>query len=99
VQSIRMNQHALKFQRAQQEFQACALVRFSGVEGSLCDRHSQFPGVERHLGDKASGPIGAIGLRGRTPQGITAANQLVEILVMISDLGDHQLPEQPDELL
>jgi hypothetical protein len=99
VERIRLNQHTLKFQRAQQGFQSRALVGFTGVEGGLRDRHTQLPGLERDLGDKASRPIGAIGLRGRAPQGFAVTDQLIKVLVLISDLGDHPLPEQLEERL
>jgi len=59
------------------------------------------------LGDKPHCAIGAIGLRGRSPQGFANrfaeargyTDQLIKILVLIGDLGNHPLPEQPKERL
>ena len=59
MQRIRLDQHALELQRAQQSFQGRALVGFAGVKGGLRDRHTQLPRIERDLGDK---PRCAIGL-------------------------------------
>ena len=56
-------------------------------------------GVQRHLGDKPRCVIGAIGLRGRAPQGFAVPDQLLKILALISDLRDHPLPEQREERL
>ncbi len=71
-------------------------MRFTGIERGLRDRHTQLTGVERDLGDK---PHCAIGLRGRAPQRFTVTDKLIKILVLIGDLGNHPLPEQPEELL
>lgn len=68
MQHIRLDQHTLQLQRAQQSFQGRALVGCTGVERGLRDRHTQLTGVERDLGDKPRCAIGAIGLRGSTPQ-------------------------------
>ena len=62
MQRIRLDQHALELQRAQQSFQGCALVGFSGVKLGLRDRHAKLTCVERDLGDKSRGSIGAIEL-------------------------------------
>ena len=59
MQRIRLDQHALELQRAEQDFQGRALVGFTGVERGLRDRHPQLAGVQRDLGDK---PRCAIGL-------------------------------------
>jgi len=99
MQRIRLDQHTLELQGAEQSFQRRALVGFTGVERGLRNRHTQLAGVQRDLGDKPRCAIGAIGLRGRAPQGFTVTDQLIKILVLISDLGDHQLPEQPEERL
>ena len=77
MQRIRLDQHALELQRAQQSFQGRALVGFAGVKGGLRDRHTQLPRIERDLGDKPRCAIGAIGLRGRAPQGFAVTDQLV----------------------
>ncbi len=58
MQRIRLNQHALELQGAEQGFRGSALVGFAGVKRSLGNRHTQLTGVERPLGDKPSGPIG-----------------------------------------
>ena len=99
MQRIRLDQYTLELQGAEQGFEGRALVGFTGVERGLRDRHTQLPGVERDLGDKPSCAIGAIGLRGRAPQGFAVTDQLIKILVLISDLGDHPLPEQLEERL
>ena len=99
MQRILLNQHTLKVQRAQQLLEGRLFVGFACIEGGLGDRHTKLPGVERHLSDKSGCAIGAIELHGRTPQGFAVADQLVKILVLISDLGQHPLPQQPKELL
>jgi hypothetical protein len=76
-----------------------ALVGFAGVKRGLGNLNDQLSGVQRDLGDKPSGPIGAIRLRGRPAQGFTVTDQLIKILVLISDLGQHPLPQQPKELI
>ncbi len=64
MQRIRLDQHTLELQRAQQSFQRRALVGFAGVKGGLRDRHTLLPRIERDLGDKSSGSIGTIALSG-----------------------------------
>ena len=64
MQRIRLDQHALELQRAQQSFQGRALVGFTGIERGLRNRHPQLAGVQRDLGDKSSGSIGTIALSG-----------------------------------
>jgi len=99
VQRIRLDQHTLELQGAEQGFEGRALVGFAGVKRGLGNRNAQLSGVQRDLGDKPSGPIGAIRLRGRPAQGLTVTDQLIKILVLISDLGQHPLPEGPEKLL
>jgi len=70
-----------------------------GGFGGLRDGNSQLTGKERDLSDKSGGSVGAIELRGRSTQGFAVTDQLVEILVLISDLGEHPLSEQGEELL
>ena len=72
---------------------------FSDVKERLGGRHTQCPSVKRHQGDKASGPIDAIGMSEVTSQNFTVTDRLFEILFLISALDDHPLPEQPEELL
>jgi hypothetical protein len=55
-----LDQHTLQFEGSEQGLECGALVGFSGILGRLGQRHSQLPGSERHLGDKASNSIGAI---------------------------------------
>lgn len=45
------------------------------------------------------GPIGTIELSGRASQSLAITDELVKILVLVSDLGKHPFPEQPKELL
>ncbi len=99
MQRIRLDQHTLELQGAEQGFQGRALVGFAGVKRGLGNRHTQLSGVQRHLGDKPRSTIGTIGLRGRAPQGFAIADQLIKIRVLISDLGQHPLPQQRKELL
>jgi hypothetical protein len=80
-------------------FEGRALVGFAGVKGVLRDRHTQLPRIERDLGDKPRCAIRAIGLRGRAPQCFAITDQLIKILVLICDLSDCPLPEQPEERL
>jgi hypothetical protein len=93
VQRIHLDQHTLELQGAEQGCQGRALVGFAGIKGCLRDRHTQLPRIERDLGDNPRCAIGAIGLRGRTPQGFAITDPLIKILVLISDLSDHPLPE------
>ena len=99
MQGIGLDQNAVELKVAEQGFEGSALVGFTRVKGGLGDRHAQFPGVDRHLGDKPRSAVDAIGLRGRAPQGFAITDQLLEILVLNSDLNQHPLPEQPKELL
>lgn len=99
MQPIRLDQNALDLKRAQQSLQGSPLVGFIGVKRGLRDRLAKFTCVERDLGDKPRGYLGAIELSGRTAQGFAITDQLVKILFLMSDLGQHQLPEQPEEFL
>lgn len=99
MQRIRLDQHGIELQRAQQNFQGLALVGFAVVKRGLRDRHTQLPRGERDLVDKSCCAIGAIGLRGRAQQSFVVTDQLIKILVLIHDLGDYPLLEQPEELL
>ncbi len=62
MQRIRLDQHAVELQRAQERFQRRVLVRVTGVKRRLRDHHAKLPCIERHLGDKARGSIGPIWL-------------------------------------
>ena len=61
MQGIRLDQHTLELQRAQQSFQGCTLVGFIGVKRGLGNRHTQLAGVQRDLGDKPRRGISAMG--------------------------------------
>ena len=64
MQRIRLDQHTLQLQGAEQGFEGRALVGFAGVKRGLRDRHAELPRVERDLGDKSRGSIGTIDLSG-----------------------------------
>jgi len=97
VQRIRLNQHPLQIEGAQELLEGRPLVARSGVIGGLGDRHPQLAGVERHLGDESRGAIGSIRLAGGTPHGLAITDQLIEIPVLISDLGQHPLAQQGEQ--
>lgn len=99
MQRIRLDQHILELQGAEKGFEDRALVGFAVVKRGLGNRHTQLAGIQRDLGEKTRCAIGAIGLRGRAPKGFAITDKLIKILVLDSDLGDHPLPEHPEELL
>lgn len=70
------------------------LVGFSDVIAGLGDRHAHFSGVERHLDDNASSPIGSTELCCGSAQCFAITEQLLAILVLISDLSQYPLQEQ-----
>ncbi len=99
MQRIRLDHHTLELQGTEQGLEGRALVGFAGVKQGLGNRHTELPRIERDLGNKPSCSIGIIGLLGRAPQDFAIIDQLIEILVLISDPGNHQLPEQPEKRL
>jgi type I restriction enzyme R subunit len=99
MQRIRLDQHILELQGAEKGFEDRALVGFAVVKRGLGNRHTQLAGIQRDLGEKTRCAIGAIGLRGRAPKGFAITDKLIKIFVLDSDLGDHPLPEHPEELL
>jgi len=71
-------------------------VGFTGVKRGLRDRNAKLMCVERDLGDKLRG---VIELSSSTTQGCAITDKLVQIRALISDQGEHPLPEQGEELL
>lgn len=52
MQGIRLDQHALKFQLAEQLPQHCPLMIFAGGVSGLTVRHAKGGGVQRDQGDE-----------------------------------------------
>ncbi len=71
----------------------------TGAKEGQCDGNTQLIGVGRDLGDKPGRAIGSVELRGGATQGLAFTDKLVDILVLIWDLGLHRLPQQAKELL
>ena len=77
MERIRLDQHTLEIQLAEQLPQHRPLVVFAGGVAGLADRHTEGGGVQGDLGNERGAPAGC-GLD-RTPQGFAVTHQLVEI--------------------
>ena len=86
MESIRLDEHTLEIQLAEELAQHCPLmVAGCGVAG-LADRHTEGGRIQRHLGNER-GTATSRGLD-RTPQGFAVTHQLIEIDCTTRDLGD-----------
>ena len=105
--AYRLDQHPVEIEHAQQLLLlrrslllvGSGLMGVTGVAGGLGDGDAQIAGVERHLGDKAGGSIGTIRLVSRGSQGLTVTDQLIEIAVLLCDLGQHPLAQHGEQAL
>jgi hypothetical protein len=77
VQGIRLDQHALKIQLAEQLLEHGPLVVLAGGVAGLADRHAQGCRIQRHLGNERRAAAG--GGLDRAPQRLAVTHQLVEI--------------------
>lgn len=91
VQRIRLDQHAVEIQLAEQLPQHCPLLVVSRGVASLADRHTQSSRVEHHLGNEYRAAAGR-GLD-RAPEGLAIAHQLLEIAGSTRDLIDHPVTD------
>ena len=78
MQRIRLNQHPLKIQLAQELSEYRPLVVLAGVIAGLADGHAQGCRVQRHLGNEC-GATAASGGLDRTPQSLAITDQLIVI--------------------
>lgn len=86
-QSIRLQQHAFPFERAQLRLEGRSFVGFARVNRGLRDDHTQFFGVERDPGGNSRRATRVIWLASKTPQGFATIDRLFDILFLISALG------------
>lgn len=52
MQGIRLDQHAIEIQAAQQFLEGCLFAGFVGVVGLVRQSDAERPGIQRDLGDK-----------------------------------------------
>ncbi len=90
MQSIRLDQHALKMQFPQQLLEHGTLVILACVVAGLSDRHTQGCLVKGHLGDELGST--ATGGRNQTAQCFAITDQLIKIDCPACDLGDGPIP-------
>lgn len=86
IESIRLDQHALQLELAEELPQHRPLVIFASGVARLADSHTQSSGVEREL-DYKPGTTTWDGFD-RSPQRFAVANQLIEIACITGVLGD-----------
>jgi hypothetical protein len=77
MERIRLDEHALKIQLAEQLPQHRPLVVFAGGVASLADRHTERGRIQRDLGNERRATTGC-GLN-RASQGLAVTNPLIEI--------------------
>jgi hypothetical protein len=92
VERIRLDQHTVKIELAEQLFEHRPLMVFAGGVASLADRHTQSGRIQRDLGNECGAPAGR-GLD-RTPQGFAVTHQLIEIRCATRDLGDRPVTDR-----
>ena len=92
MERIRLDQHNVKIELAEQPFEHRPLMVFAGVVASLADRHTQSGRRQRELGNECGAPAGRE--LDRTPQGFAVTHQLIVIDCAIKDLGDHPVTER-----
>lgn len=95
MERIRLDQHTLKIELAEQLAQHRPLVAFAGGVASLADRHAQSGGVQRDLGNERRSTTGC-GLN-RASQGLTVTDQLIEIRCFVWDLGNRPVTDRRAE--
>ena len=86
MQDIRLDQHALQIQLAEQLPSHQSLIVTTGGVAGLRDRQTESSGVMRHLGNECRATTG--GGHDRAPQGLAITHQLIEIRCTIWDLLD-----------
>ena len=92
MERIRLDQHTLEIQLAEQLPQHRPLVVFAGGVAGLADRHAQGGRIQRDLSNERRTPAGR-GLD-RTPQCFAVTDQLVEIHCAAWDLGHRPVTDR-----
>ena len=91
MQRIRLDEHALEIQLAQELLEDGTLMVLTRGVAGLGDRHAQGGGVQRHLGDESRAPTG--GGFDRASQGLAVTHQLIKIGCTTWDLSDRPVPD------
>jgi hypothetical protein len=86
MERIRLDEHALQIQFAEELAQHRPLVVSTGSVAGLADDHTQGGRIQRDLGNERGTATG--GWFDRTPQGFAVTHQLIEIRCATRDLGD-----------
>ncbi len=84
MQGIRLDQHTLQIQLAEELLEHSPLMVFARGIAGLSDRHAKGGGVQRDLGNE--GRTAAAGRLNGAPQGLAVTHQLVEIRCAAWDL-------------
>jgi len=95
VERIRLDQHTVKNELAEQLFEHRPLMVFAGGVASLADRRTQSGRIQRDLGNECGAPAGR-GLD-RTPQGFAVTHQLIEISCTTGGLSDRPVADRNAE--
>jgi hypothetical protein len=92
MERIRLDEHALKIQLAEELPQLRPLVVFAGGVAGLADRHTERGRIQRDLGNERPATTGC-GLN-RASQGLAGTYQLIEIRCASWDLGDRPVTDR-----
>jgi len=93
MQGIRLDQHALQIQFAEQLPQQRPLVTLAGSSiAGYTDLHTQSGGIQRHLGNERGSPTGC-GLSGAQDR-LAVTHKLIEILCTTWDLDDRPFTDR-----
>ncbi len=91
MERVRLDEHALEIQLAEELPQHRPLVVFAGGVAGLADCYTEGGRIQRDLGNESGTPAGR-GLD-RTPLGFAVTHQLVEIRRATWDLGDRPVTD------
>ena len=91
MECVRLDEHTLEIQLAEQLPQHRPLVVFSGGVAGLADGQAQRGGVQRDLGNESRATTS--GGLDRAPQGFAVTHQLIEIRCTTWDLGDRPVTD------
>ena len=92
MERVRLDQHALQIQLAEQLPQHCPLMVFASGIASLADRQPQGSRVQRHLGNERR-PASGGGLEG-APKRLAITDQLFEISCTTCGQGDRSVADR-----